>query len=209
MKKAAYLAVALVAGTGISHASADIIVGNNGATWKSFPGTLNDYSNFNRPYWDQKSEDGVNKNIGNYLQGTLGITPAWWGDSGGYTSNFNLNYHFTHDTSAGATTGALKIEIAGNAGTNVVGWYNVDNPSEKHVLWNGSASPSNNASVVFTPTDNYGFYIVGAEGTYYMDSSLNGGSEKYYQHFATFATDLTPGRTRSSRASPGWAGPGG
>jgi hypothetical protein len=177
-------AVALAASAGI--ANADVVTSANGtAGWKTFPGTLNS-SNSNRPYWDMGSQDGTNLNIGNLLaNGTVSgapVTPKWWGDNGDYTQNFDQNFYFTRNSQS--SSGVLKVEIAGNASINEVGWYDVATGT-RHLLWNGAAGP--NAVASFTPTTTYGFYINGADGYFYTQSSKNSGtSDDDNQHFAVF-----------------------
>lgn len=184
-------AVALAASAGV--ASADVLTSANGtAGWKSFPGSLNSASS-NRPFWDNGSQDGNNLNIGNLLMnGTLtgGASPLkWWGDSGDYTQNFDQNFYFTKNSQS--SSGLLKIEIAGNAATNIVGWYDTVTGT-KHQLWAGSATAG--ATVNFTPTATYGFYITGADGTFYTQSNKNSGSsDDDNQHFAVFQDSTTLG----------------
>src|ERR1035437_1494850 len=128
MKRFAYiLTAAATAGllsTSVASAgviSSDIITAasSSGDNWQAFPGSLNS-SSPTRPYWDQKSEDGTDVNIGNYLDGgfttsitgpnhvgvTPTITPTWWGGSGGA---FDSNVHFNQVGSAPITVSvALK-----------------------------------------------------------------------------------------------------
>jgi hypothetical protein len=176
-------------------AFADALSGTAGNSWQAFPGTLNT-GNAGRPYWDQGSMDGPNLNVGDLLKsGALTgstATPNWWGHSGNWSSNFDPNFAFTRSSSTSA--GLLKIEIAGNANLNQVGWYDTASPATLHQLWAGPASSSSNASVTFSPTASYGFYLVGTNGTFYTQSSLNSASgEHAFQHFAAFADSLTPG----------------
>ena len=176
-------------------AFADTVVGTAGNTWQTFPATLNT-SDTNRPFWDQGSMDGTNRNIGDLLKsGTItgaAATPDWWGNNGPWSSNFDPSFSF--DRTASSSNGLLKLELAGHANVNAVGWYDTTKPAVLHQLWAGSASSTADAAIVFSPTASYGFYIVGTNGTFYTEASLNSAAtETSYQHFALFADSLTPG----------------
>jgi MYXO-CTERM domain-containing protein len=194
-------------------AAADIVVGSPGATWQAFPAVLNDYRNPARAFWDQRSLDGNNVNVGNYLHGTFPppitsptFDPDGWGKPAPARKlptfkltqlppdpeTFDGDFHFSR-SSTGTLTAILQGEFAGNADFNAVGWYNADNPAERHLLWAGTDSTTHNATVIFTPTQNYGFFLVGKNATFNTDSFLNTGRDVGVQHFATFASDLTPG----------------
>jgi hypothetical protein len=61
---------------------------------------------------------------------------------------------------AGAT---ILLELAGNAGTNTFGVYNVDNPSEYRSVFAGSASAGSNAYLFLTySAGNWGLNILGS-----------------------------------------------
>jgi hypothetical protein len=185
--------IAVAVAGSASLALADTVSSSNGlAGWQSFPGTLNSGSAA-RPYWDQDSQDGANKNIGNLLDdGTLtGSSQSfdWWGDTGNQDANFDENFAFAKNSTS--SNALLKIEIAGNAAINAVGWYDTTAPGTLHQLWAGSATSG--ATAFFTPSASYGFYITGNDGTFYTQSSLNPASDQDNQHFAVFAEDLTPG----------------
>ncbi len=189
------VAIALIA----SAASADTIVGSAGASWQAFPTTLNT-TNANRPYWDQNSLDGTNMNVGDYLKGPFPAvtsptsTPNWWGTTGTTATNFDANFHF--NSNGGPIAGQLELEVSGWSTQNIIGWYDESDPSVKHVLWNGAATPTSNASALFSPTSAYGLYITSPAGTWYSDSSLNAGADAGEQHFSVFAIDLTPGNEK-------------
>lgn len=68
----------------------------------------------------------------------------------------------------------LQLEIAGNRGTNVFGWYTLDssgNPVQNQ-LYAGPASPNAGSTVNFSVAagTQFGFYITGEHGTFYSGS---------------------------------------
>ncbi len=179
-----------------SAAFADTVVGSSVNTGFQTYGTVNENGN---PFWDNKSLDGSHKDIGYYVNSNYAGAPntvhlPWYGykNSGGNAGKADLNMHFTHDT-ADTDAGSLKLEIAGNAGSNVVGWYDTTNASVLHPIWTGSDSPLVGADEVFNPSASWGLYIQGPGGTYYMNSALNSNKDTKNQHFAIFGVDLTAG----------------
>ncbi|MCL2646337.1 MAG: PEP-CTERM sorting domain-containing protein [Phycisphaerales bacterium] len=163
----------------------------------------------NRPFWDNPSSDvptaskGGPLNIGNYLvtpsnqrfittrvnvPGAGLVAPQWWGSTGSSSNSNNLDFdpntYFTRGDSVGAITAQMLLQSAGGANKTIVGWYDIDNPSDMHVIWNGKNI--NNDEVTFTPTENWGFYLKNSSGQiFYMDSSLNT-VDQGDQHFAIF-----------------------
>lgn len=227
MKRTIIAVVALSAGLA-SHASAGIeVVGSTGAGWSAFPTTLNDYTNAARPYWDQRSMDSGNRNIGNYLKGNYtaplpagaaaspGITPPWWQGAASPTvsgSPMNADPSLYFVTTGGATAIAttMLLEVAGLHDYNEVGWYNITDAAGSEVLhpiYTGGTDPV--TSVTFTPSGEWGLYLRSfqgytnpAKGLLFFTQSIrnraNGPaaltwSDRQTQHFALFATDLTPG----------------
>ncbi len=177
---------------------ADTISGTAGAAFQSWAST-----NLNQngtPYWDNPSQDGPNKNVGFFLinaptaqlAGAPGALPYWGNtfnsatDSGG-TPDLN----FTFDRTAAFSVANLELEVAQNANINEFGWYNVDDPSVLHPIFLGpDSAPSTDT---FSPSAQYGFYLKGADGTYYTQSSLNPSGDTSHQHFVIFQGSSTPG----------------
>ena len=173
-------------------AMADNVVG--AGTWVPFPtwptatGT---------PFWNQPSADGSNRNIGYVLTNTGAFSASSLGPGPlPFYANSNgtavTNFYFSN--TSGSSTAAMLIEIAGNAGINIFGWYNIANPSQQGIIFQGNAAAG--ASMPFTiPVANYGFFLrVGANGpTYYTQSSLNPSGDQSHQHFAVFAQNLGSG----------------
>lgn len=176
----------LLAGTA---AFADKVVGSADAGWLSFPSALNE--NPSDCYWDNGSWDGKKLNIGYLLSGTSGspklnadsphITPDWWGEAysgsgGGADSDF---YFKKDDTYLRAT---LNFEVSQKSGINEFGWYDKAT-GVTHTLFGGSIKPGGPGSGTnFITTASYGFYLKTTSGTYFTQSSKNGGE----QHFALF-----------------------
>jgi hypothetical protein len=172
---------------------ADSIVGTGG--WQDWSATILHAASFQSgvpigtPYWNNGSQDGASKNIGYCISGTglcgmpdaPGLRLPYWGVSGGTAdSSFSLTR-----SSASGDNVALKIEIAGNSGTNKFGWYDTLDPThyDLNVIFNGPASAGD--ATVYIPTQSYGFWLKGDQGTYFTDSSLNT-SAAGTQHFAVF-----------------------
>ena len=146
-------------------------------------------------YWDNGSYDGTigTMNVGYCLTGTgecagqiaspPGNIPFWSGDGAG-AADMSM---FFQSTAPGVDASALKIEIAGNAGINVFGWFETNSTGSivgaLHTIFTGP--DSNGAVAVFTPTTYYGLYFQGENGnTFYSVAGL--GSDPNYQHFAVF-----------------------
>lgn len=162
------------------------VVGTTGS-FQAFPGTFNTVGT---PYWNGQSWDGAKANVGHYLTGTgnfagdLDSPQIPTGDLqqfvNGDGTSADQNIKFT--TAAINVTAQLYITIAGNAATNVFGWYDVDG---LHPLFSGSDS------AFFTPNGAFGLYMQTANhGTFYSESSLNTGPGQQPgdagQHFAVF-----------------------
>jgi len=164
---------------------ADTVTGSASAGFQTWGTT--DLGANGVPYWDGASSDGSGKNVGYWLtnsgafSGTAGPGAIpYWGFS---TGAADTNFYFT--SSGGTNLAALQIEIAGNAGSNKFGWYELSNGNiATHLLFDGPAGAG--ATATFAPTGNYGFYLETANnGTFYTQSTLYG-SDKGNQHFALF-----------------------
>lgn len=205
-------AVCAVAAVSCSNALAGLaLVGSAGAGWQAFPGTLNNYSDPTRAYWDQRSMDGGNRNVGNYLNGSYdlplpggsagspNITPPWWGRTSNtnYSATMDNSVHFNRalpTTSVGTT---LRLEVAGNSGVNEIGWYDINDTAGSEVLntvYVGGASPV--TSVTFTTSANFGLFLKSGDLIFFSESIRNRGgamtlADQSVQHFAFFGADLT------------------
>jgi len=184
-------------------AHGEVLVGSSGCGWQEFPTELNNYSKVNRPFWDNPSRDAAKPsqggplNIGNFLTSpyrvkndsknpdiSIGlVSPQWWGSNGSHDSNFDRGMHFNRGDSVGSITAQLLLQASDNKKKDIVGWYNADNPSEMHEIWNGQNADGR--EVTFTPSENWGFYMITPKGVYYMDASFNT-IDVDHQHFAIF-----------------------
>jgi hypothetical protein len=178
----ALMAILLVS----SVVSADIIQGTG--DWQSWtPAYLNENG---LPYWDNGSYDGSQKNIGYYLTRTGSYYPSlspyehpgavdYWGvDSGG----FDTSFYFMKDSAY--SSAALRLEIAGYKNSNVFGWYDVAT-GDLHPIFLGGDSPI--VTTAFTPTKEYGFYLINEPGDLFLTQAGAGGSDDgKFQHFAVF-----------------------
>jgi hypothetical protein len=168
-----------------------------GDVWQNW--TSGDLDRDGKPYWDNASWDGTNKNIGYYLSNSgafsgstdgPGSIPFWGAlynannDTGG---GFDPNFYFVKDSVE--SLAAMEIEIAGYAPYNTFGWYDTTmsfGGSNIHIIFDGAASSS--ASTYFTPSLNYGFYLWSPQngGEYFLTESSKSSVDQGYQHFAVF-----------------------
>jgi hypothetical protein len=170
-------------------AQADTITGSGG--WQSWStGNLNENDT---PYWDQTSWDGSQMNIGYCLTASGNCTQLgasapgalpYWGNANGTA---DPDFYFNSTSSSNA---AVELAIAGNAGSNIFGWYDTATGT-LHPLFTG-ASPG--ATITFTPSATYGFYLDDPKtggGIWYTQSSLNASGQTADQHFAVFEQGST------------------
>lgn len=167
------------------------IIGSSSADFQTW--TAADLNENGTPYWDGNSSDGNQLNIGYYLTGTGGfssgpynLSPApgaldYWGlDSGAADTDF-----YVGSSTAGEMS--LQIELAGYAGSNIFGWYEVtDSGLVLNELFNGPDSAGD--TTLLSATSNFGFYleVVNTGNIYYTQSSLNT-SATDLQHFSLFS----------------------
>lgn len=196
---ASVVALAMLAGSAASADAGITLVGSGNGGWVSFPEALNDYGNVNRPFWDQRSMDTGNRNIGNYLAGsytlplpagaspTPNITPDWWSIVGpaplvgGAPMNADPNLRFVSGANEPVNS-TMMLEVAGNRNFNEIGWYDTSDAAGMEVLnpiYSGADSPL--AAAMFTPSASWGLYIRSHNGyagagqglLFFMDSSRN------------------------------------
>jgi hypothetical protein len=166
-----------------SAANATSIVGSAGAGWQIW--TLTDLNQDGTPYWDHTSSDGSQKNVGYCLTGTgncdmappiPGSIPYWGQASGAYDPNI-------YWTSSGLNeSAALRIEIAGLAGSNQFGWYDTTAPGVLHPIFTGPDSTG--AATIFLPSPSFGLYLQ-ADGIIFRTQSGTG-ADPGNQHLAVF-----------------------
>jgi hypothetical protein len=170
------------------YAFADSVVGSAGNGWQSWVvGNLNQNA---VPYWDHASSDGSSMNVGYLLTGTQGsgsgiagfpgAIPFWGGAYNPGTGPADSSFSFT---SSGSSQAALKIEIAGLAGSNTFGWYNASTGAMTQIF---SGPAGAGAAATFTPSATYGFYFGTPNGTFKTESLSPGSDDVGNQHFALF-----------------------
>lgn len=158
------------------------------------------------PYWDNKSSDGPQKNVGYQLTGygTMGSPPGALHylavtDASGQPVPAQAvpNWYF-QDHSTFAT---LRFELAGKSNVNEFGLYEVDRsgnpvPGSEVVVFAGPDTP---VKTVTTPITwhAFGVYLKSGSTYYYSQSSKNPAGDETYQHFALFKQ--SPGTWSAAR----------
>lgn len=209
--------VAVVAGS----ASASLVVKGAGGSWQAFPSSLNDYSNPTRAYWDQDSKDRAgaitNRNIGNYLNGSWTgslpggaaaspmISPSWWGKAStpDFLASMDNGIGFDLSAPSDRVASQLRLEVAGYAPANEIGWYSLADAAGAetlHTIISGPMSPI--VTNDFVPAGEFGLYIkTGGNKVFFTESSRNrttsgsalSSADRATQHFAIFASSLVLG----------------
>jgi len=224
MRSYSFIAIAAVASVVIAAGSASaslIVKGSAGGGWQSFPTALNDYTNAQRPYWDQDTMDRAgtitNRNIGNYLNNTWtgslpggsavspNITPNWWGNASIPDFNASMDNGIGFDLALPSNSiGAqLRLEVAGLSNTNELGWYLLSDTAGTETLNTIFSGPTSPVSVAnFAPSASFGFYLKSGGGNvFFTESNRNrtasgtplGTGDRNTQHFALFASSLISG----------------
>jgi hypothetical protein len=186
-----------------SAALGDTVVGHGGS-WQSL--TTADLDQDGKPYFDQLSLDGANKNVGYFLTGSgayatktnyLGTHAQFWGltynSSSDKKGRADTGFHWTNASPSGMVT--LLIEVAGNASTNKFGWFEWDS-GIKHEIFDGSATTGAKSGMISIGED-YGFYLEQKDGTtFYTDINSAWGPSKSNPdstiNFALFRGDSYP-----------------
>jgi hypothetical protein len=167
--------------------SADLISGTG--DWQNW--TLSGLDQNGTPYWDNTSMDVGQKNIGYYLTKTGAFAPSpayeypgtipYWGTA---TGGFDPTFSFVKNSAY--SNAALKLEVAGYMNFNSFGWYEWDtNGYTLHeVFAGGDSAPT---SEIFTPTTQYGFYMINKPGNLFLtQAGAWGSADSNFQHFAVF-----------------------
>jgi len=173
------------------------------------------------PYWNNNSLDGMNMNAGDYLGGvnpSLGLTD-YLSSSGGFGSYLStgasgvdapMNFSFLQ-TALSADVTLLYTNAAANMGPygTEIGLYNVQDPSQKQVLFAHSTLNSpyggiyNNNITPLSPFSastyaNYGVYATTCDywgkscTSFYSNAGLNPAGNTTQQHFALFQNAQDP-----------------
>ena len=160
------------------------LISQNGALSALTPSLVNESGTI---YWDNPSGDGPHMNIGYCVLGN-GNCPSIGGPytnvqylsapNGAGVNNVVLN-------TTGSVTATLLGKITASSGVDSLGWYDVANPSVKHVIFAGSAATG--TVVTFTPSSVFALYTNnGGSGTFSSNDADNVGDSVAQQHFALF-----------------------
>lgn len=142
---------------------ADTFNGISGGSWSAMP-VLNEAQ---PPFWDNPSLDGPNLNVGFKLN-SLGIPGLEYWSLGGNADNA---VWFTNNIPPGGQGFTMLFEIAGNSGSNKLFAYNLADPSQKTLIFDGPARPSSAEVKINIPYTNYGYLLDGPGGTFYSKQS--------------------------------------
>lgn len=183
-----------LAGSSLLLADNVVVPGATGNVWQSWQTAQlsnQTWSNSSpsRPYWDNSSWDGTNDNVGDCLAlvnsgckipNKPGAIPYLGQSNGKAFTNF-----YFQSTGGGSVT--MEAQIAGDAANDVFGWYNINNPAQYQVLFDGKTSLG--STVSFTPSADYGlFFYNGTPGLddLFLSDSADSPSDAGVQHFAVF-----------------------
>jgi hypothetical protein len=151
-----------------------------GGSWANMPATSNEGGT---PFWANTSMDGANQNVGFLLPGLGGFPTGTGGQylsiGGGIVNNVTFN------SVGSGQAESLLLEVAGNAGSNVLYAYNVADPSQRTLLFSGPAGAGTNVQVSI-PYTQYGFLLVGPGGTFYSGNGAGAVSSDASSNFAFF-----------------------
>ena len=208
-------ALALFAAASVVHADLTLN-GSEAFTWQAFPGTITGGSNASasRPFWDNRSMDGSgSRNIGAYLTGTYTggtpggavasplIRPVWWGGpvaEGGSFGTSAMDNGLTFSSSGGVNA-QLRLEVAGYASRNELGWYDPSAAAGQEVLNQIFSGPDGaGKTAAFNVNGQFGLYLRNGAGQVFFTESFRnrGGSaaDLTTQHFAIFTSSQVAGR---------------
>ena len=173
----------------VSPVMADTFLGTSGGGWADMP-TPDQQA---PPFWDNQSSDPQPPNYGNvgqYLLTGYGGFPAatgqYWSIGGLVDNNVTFN------GVKGGQTESLLIEVAGNAGSNELYAYNVANPHERILIFDGSATAGATVQKNITFSQ-YGFLLVGNGGSFFSGSGHGEVSSDATSNFAFFQNPALSG----------------
>ena len=212
---AAVSAFALLAAAA-STAHADLTLnGSEAFNWQGFPSSITGGSNptASRPFWDNRSMDGSgSRNIGSYLTGTYTggtpsgampsplLSPVWWGGAvaEGPASGTSAMDNSLTFSGTGGVNAQLRLEVAGYANRNELGWYDPSAAAGNEVLNRIFSGPdSAGRAVAFNIYGNFGLYLKNPVGqVFFTESFRNRGgtaADLTTQHFAIFANSQISG----------------
>jgi hypothetical protein len=149
------------------------------------------------PWWDNKSKDPANKNIGDMLLGASdpAFTPQSLASPPGplpYLYDTNTDTAVTDWVfKDGVGAAVLRLELAGNRNVNKLGIYKAGDPNTKITLFPGPVSPiaTQAFSIPATWGGKFGLFIQfdnASAPIFYTESHWNTSGDGSYQHFALF-----------------------
>jgi hypothetical protein len=144
------------------------------------------------PFWDNPSNDASDQcNVGYWLQtlswGTMNCGGANDGTGGSgalsffaASGNSSLPVGWIMDATDTQQATTLRVEVAGQASSNILGWYTANNDgtviADQGVIFNGAAGPGASIDVPIAPGTRFGFYLcpAGNCGTNLSNAFLSG-----------------------------------
>lgn len=188
------VAALMLAGSSLLMADNVTVVGATGNIWQNW--NTNQLGNAawtnsspTRPYWDNSSWDGTNDNVGDCLaNASSGCKVANQPGAIPYLGQSNGKaYTDFYFTSTGGGTVTMQVQVAGDAANDIFGWYNVQDPADYQILFDGNTKAG--ATVSFDPSEYYGLFFIndtpGSQGVYLTQSNLSP-TDTGVQHFAVF-----------------------
>ena len=181
---AIFIMVLLVSCLINSQSLADTFNGSLGGSWRDLSSiTLNENG---YPFWDNKSLDGHDKNVGFQIPFHGGDPqPNQFWSIGGAVDN---NVSFTND--GHQKNAVLLVEIAGNSSSNALYAFDIAHPSQTVLIFSGSNSPVLSTPVTI-PYSSYGFLIVGPGGDFYSVTGKDNDPDNS-SNFAFFRNSTLP-----------------
>jgi hypothetical protein len=163
----------------------DVSINAPSGVWSSLtPGVVNENGTV---FWDNKSEDGSDMNIGYCLLGEAICSGS--GPLSGTYEYLATPRGGNVDSVSFDTVGAVTLTVLGGVTAtpgNILGWYNLDNPGVLYSLFRVPAD-SAGETARFTPDGAFALYSTNGGGQLYSTiSSRNMGEDANQQHFAFF-----------------------
>ncbi len=172
----------------------NVVIPNNDGAWFSF--SPSELGTNDMPFWNNLSDDGPNKNVGNCIYG--GACPAPAGSSGlapndkylaagsGPGAGIDSVADVYFSVPVGVTVDAsVLLHIA--ADPDVIGWYPVGDPSD--ITWINSASTELD-TLDFTPGGEFGLVAENIKNVQFFYSNTSDGGTtdtgEHVSHFAVF-----------------------
>lgn len=182
---AIFIMVLLVSCLINSQSLADTFNGSAIGSWRDLSSIILNENGY--PFWDNKSLDGSNKNVGFQIPfaGGGAQPDQFWSISGAVDNNVS----FTND--GHQKNASLLVEIAGNSTKNALYAFNMAQTSQTVLIFDGSNSPVLSTTVTI-PYSSYGFLIVGPGGDFYSVTNKDNDPDNS-SNFTFFRNSTLPG----------------